>query len=125
MIFARLFFGIVGATAAAAIFSPAATQPYEVRQGFSADPSQVVSQTRMSYSDLDLASSARARALLRRIEAAADAVCGGQGGAVSAREKDDYETCRSAAISGAVARVRSPLLSELISRRPAERRAAQ
>ncbi|HXA41165.1 MAG TPA: UrcA family protein [Phenylobacterium sp.] len=106
-----------GALCLAELVAPAAAQSFVLHEGFSSDPSQRVTFTRVPYSDLDLASPAGARRLLQRIEAAADAVCGGAARAVSAHDRDAYETCREGAISGAVARANSPALAALTSRR--------
>ncbi|WP_372782755.1 UrcA family protein [Phenylobacterium sp.] len=109
----------------AASAQAAAAQSLVLRQGYSPDSSQVVTSANVPYADIDLASSAGARALLERIEAAADAVCGGEANMASAYEKAGYRACRGTAISGAVARVRSPALAALTARWPTELRAAR
>nr|MEA2797572.1 hypothetical protein [Phenylobacterium sp.] len=116
---------VAGALCLAAIASPAAAQTYVLRPGLSFDPTKVVTYTRVPYSDIDVASPAGIRALLQRIEDAADAVCGGGATKVSKQEKEDYAECRDIAVSGAVAKVRNPALTTLASRRRAELRAAR
>jgi UrcA family protein len=113
---------IVGAFSLAAAW-PADAQA--LRRGYSPDSTRAVTETAIPLSDLDPASAAGARALLQRIEAAADRVCGGAPSAVTDYQKQDFAECRRAAISGAVARTASPALTRLASRRHADRRAAQ
>ena len=113
---------IAGAVIAAAASLPAAAQGFVLRPGVSpdlADPSKVVREAVVQVSDLDPASPAGAETLLRRIEAAADAVCGGADKALTPRQKDAYDLCRGPAVARAVARIRSPALSELVSTRQA------
>ena len=107
---------VVGALCVAAIVQPAAAQPYVLRPGFSFDATKVVTYTQVPYSDIDVTSSAGVQALLQRIEGAADAVCGGAANKVSKPEKEDYRECREIAVSGAVAKMRSPPLTTLASR---------
>lgn len=109
----------------AMIAAPAAAQSYRLSEGFSSDPSQVVTRAHVPYSDIDPSSAAGARALLRRIETAADAVCGGAANPATPREVAAFQDCRSAAISGAVARAHSPALAALTARRRTEMRAAR
>jgi len=109
----------------AALALPAAAQSHAVRPGFSFDPTKVVSYTRVPYADLDLTSESGAQALLERIRAAADAVCGGAANKATASEKDDYQECQSIAVAGAVSKMRSPTLSRLASGDGAQGRAAQ
>ena len=116
---------VVGVLCLAAIVQPAAAQSYDLRPGFSFDSTKVVTYTRVPYSDIDVTSPAGLRALLQRIENAADAVCGGAANTVSKPEKEDYRECREIAVSGAVAKMRSPALTMLASRRRAELRTAR
>ena len=109
----------------AALALPAAAQSHAVRPGFSFDPTKVVSYTSVPYADLDLASEAGARTLLQRIEAAADAVCGGAANKTSKPEKEDYGECRAVAVAGAVSKMRSPTLSRLAAGDWTGRRAAR
>ena len=125
MTHAKLIALALGGLCLAAAAAPAAAQAYALSEGFSSDPSQVVTRARVPYADIDAGSAAGARALLQRIEAAADAVCGGTGPRSSAREAQAFEDCRGAAISGAVASARSPALAALTSRRQAQMRAAR
>ena len=116
---------VAGALCLAAIAQPAAAQTYVLHPGLSFDSTKVVTYTRVPYSDLDVSSSAGVWALLQRIEDAADAVCGGGATKAPKQGKEDYAECRDIAVSGGVARVRSPALTTLASRRRAELRAAK
>lgn len=116
---------LAGALWLAAIVQPVAAQSYVLRPGLSFDPTKVVTYTRVPYSDIDVTSAAGVRALLQRIEDAADAVCGGGATKVSKQEKEDYAECRDIAVSGAVAKVRNPALTMLASRHRAELRATR
>lgn len=110
------------AIAALSVFTSAiAAQPLVIREGFSADPSKVLSHATLTYSQADLATPAAAAALLQRIEEAADAVCGGAATKVTTDDKADYETCRSDALSAALARLRNPVISGLAADRAATR----
>lgn len=113
----------IGALGLAALAGPAASQA--LRQGYSPDSTKAVTETRIPYSDIDATSSAGARALLARIEDAAELVCGGAASAVTDYQKEDFRECRRAAVSGAVARMRNPVLTKLASRRQTELRAAR
>ena len=116
---------VAGALCLAAIAQPAAAQTYVLRPGISFDSTKVVTYTHVPYSDIDITSAAGVRALLQRIEGAADAVCGGGASKVSKQEKEDYAECRDIAVSGAVAKVRNPALTTLASRHRTELRAAR
>jgi UrcA family protein len=119
----RLTSFAVGALLLAAIAPPAVAQTVVLRPGFSTDPtdsSKIVRRAVVRLSDIDPSSPAGARALLQRIEAAADAVCGGSANAVSRREKDSYADCRDVAVAVAVAKMRSPALATLASNRRAD-----
>ena len=101
-----------------AIAGPAAAQPFTVHEAYSPDPSKAAAYAVVPYADLDLTNSAGARMLLARIEAAAEAVCGG-----ARSPSADASDCRAAAISGAVARMRNRPLTDLAAGRRGERRA--
>lgn len=76
-----------------------------------AQTSDTVPSVSVKYGDLNLGSLAGARALLKRIEAAANTVCGG---APDIRQLDQlagFEACRRSAIGRAVVAVDSPLLT--------------
>ena len=66
-----------------------------------------------------------ARTLLERIEASADAVCGGVASPLTQAERRDYLDCRDEAIRGAVAKMGAPRLKTLASRRRRELFAAR
>ena len=96
-----------------------------VRRVFSWDPMDVVRQTIVGYSDLDLTTTQGARTLLERIEQASDEVCGGARLATSFIERHEFNSCRVAAASRAVKRVHNQLLSSLASARSRTLFAAQ
>jgi UrcA family protein len=86
-----------------------------VRRVFSWDPMEIVQQTTVNYSDLDLTTTQGARTLLERIDQASEEVCGGAKLAMSFVERDQFNTCRVAAASRAVRRVKNRLRSSLAS----------
>ena len=107
--------------AAACVAAGAASaQPLKLSPGYSADPAVAVTEARLSYTDADLATAAGARAMLARIEAAAEAVCGE---AATEAQRAEVAECRDRAVSGAVARLGQPAIRELASRRTADRAA--
>lgn len=123
----RLTSFAVGALLLAAIAPPAAGQSVVLRPGFSTDPtdsSKIVRRAVVRLSDIDPSSPGGARALLERIETAADAVCGGSANAISRREKETYADRRDVAVAVAVAKIRNPALATLASNRRAGLRAA-
>ena len=95
----------------------ASAEPLRLSSGYSSDPAIAVTETRLAYTDADLATAAGARAMLARIEAAAEAVCGQ---ADSAVQRADVAACRDRAGSGAVAKLGHPEIRELASRHVAE-----
>ncbi|MBS0362073.1 MAG: UrcA family protein [Proteobacteria bacterium] len=112
---------LIPAVLLAALASGAASaEPLRVSPGYSADPAIAVAETRLAYTDADLATAAGARAMLGRITAAAEAVCGQ---AQTAAQRAEVADCRERAISGAVARLGHPSVRELASRRMAEQAA--
>ena len=94
--------------ATAAILGALATAPAAV-----AEP-VVRSSVRVSYADLDLSREAGARALLERIEAASQRVCGPRPSPRNLRINIHFRACYRDAVSQAVAEVESPLLSALL-----------
>jgi UrcA family protein len=102
--FAAALGAVVLLTAAA---PPAAAEPFILQPTYSADPAVVVTRARVPYSEVDIASPDGARALLKRIEEAADAVCGAPN-PVSDQAKADVRACRADAIAGAVSRLGNP-----------------
>jgi UrcA family protein len=108
-----------------AIAQPVSAQSPQLHSGYSHDPSKVVTYTRIDSADIDPDSAAGARILLQRIEAAADAVCGGQAKAVSKSQKRDYADCRSDAVAGAVSKMGAPALKQLAANRRRELLAAR
>jgi UrcA family protein len=126
MIQLRPFRLLAGALCVAVAAQAAAAQGFVLRHGAFADPSEpgkVVREAAVTRSDIDPNSPEGAQAMLQRIEAAADAVCGGAANAVTERQKDDYLTCRGPAVSNALARLHAPAVTALASRRQAERHA--
>lgn len=118
----------LGALLLAAIVPPAAAQAVVLRHGYSTDPtdpSKIVREAVVSLSDIDPTSPSGAQTLLRRIEEAADGVCGGAAYAVTDSQKEAFAMCLGSAISGAVAKMRSPALTALVSHRQAELRATR
>src|SRR5215218_4797857 len=96
----------VGALLLAAVVPPAAAQGFVLRPGYSTDftdPNKIVREAVVPLSDVDLTSPGGAAVLLARIEAAADAACGGLANAVSRREKEGYAQCHRVAVAVAVA----------------------
>jgi UrcA family protein len=108
-----------------AIAQPASAQSLQLHEGYSHDPSKIVTYTRIDNSDIDPTSVAGARVLLQRIEMAADAVCGGKANAVSKSQKRDYADCRDDAVAGAVSKMGAPALKQLAARRRQEQLAAR
>jgi UrcA family protein len=78
---------------------------------------EVVRQTTVGYSDLDLTTTQGARTLLERIESASEAVCGDEQPNADPAELRVIRGCRLAAVSQAVRRVRNPLLASLAQQR--------
>lgn len=68
---------------------------------------------RVGYADLDIASSAGAASLYRRIKGAARDVCGYQGHSLV--EIKQWQLCVQGAVADAVATVNSPLLTAMHS----------
>jgi UrcA family protein len=117
----RLTLLAVGASLLVVIGPPAVAQTVVLRPGFSTDPTdstKIVREAVIRLSDIDPQSPGGAQTLLQRIEEAADAVCGGAVNAVGDRQKEGYDTCRRRAISGAVAKMRSPALTALTRQTP-------
>ena len=102
--------------AAALVFAAgaASAQPARITSGYSPDPAIAVTQAHLAYSDADLATAAGARAMLSRIEAAAEAVCG------KAATAAETAGCRAEAVRGAVAKLGHPAVRELASRHVAD-----
>jgi UrcA family protein len=72
----------------------------------------------VSFRDLDLSSTEGARTLYRRIQAAAKQVCGYAG--ADFIEQSIWKSCYHNAVSEAVGKVNSPLLTAVHTGRPAE-----
>jgi UrcA family protein len=104
--------------ATAAILGALATAP-----AAAAEP-VVRSSVRVSYADLDLSREAGARALLERIEAASQRVCGPRPSPRNLKINIHYRACYRDAVSQAVAEVESPLLSALLDAPPRSRQVA-
>ncbi len=102
---------------ALAALSLSATAPavsaQTLHDGYSHDPSKIVTYTRIDRSDIDANSAAGARLLLQRIEVAANAVCGGADSARTPRARAAFMDCRDDAIRGAVSKMGSKPLSQL------------
>jgi UrcA family protein len=85
---------------------PAAAQNPHVYDGYSHDPTRVVSYTRIDLTRADTQTPAGARAMLQRIETAADAVCGGPAHLKALPQ--DYAACRDEAVESAVRTLGAP-----------------
>jgi len=69
----------------------------------------------VSYADLDINTTAGARTLMTRIDQAADRACGERPDIRQLKQRSDFERCRKAAVTGAVAAVDSPRLTAMIT----------
>jgi UrcA family protein len=78
----------------------------------SANSDLSVASLEVEYTDLDLATSAGAKALYKRIVHAAHTVCG-PANSRSARVMSDYRECFRQAVNGAVEKVGAPTLTTL------------
>ncbi len=90
----------IALTASALIAAPAVAQ----------SPAAVVTQTTVSYADLNLSSAAGRATLDSRIKGAARSVCGSPKAATLA-EHNSINACRDGAISGANAQIEQVLAS--------------
>jgi UrcA family protein len=70
-----------------------------------------VRSVKVSYADLNLSTLAGATTLYRRIERAARTVCGPESSLREIQRYRDWKNCYESAVSNAVARVNSPLLT--------------
>jgi len=117
------------ALAAATLLLVAASQPCvaqsrKLYNGSSHDPSKVVTYTRIHLSRSEMQTAAGARTAVQEIEAAADAVCGGE---IHARvSRLDYAACRRDAEDNAVRALdRATVKAALADRRREAQHAAQ
>ena len=76
-----------------------------------AQTSDTVPSVSVKYSDLDMGSRTGAQALLKRIETAAGAVCGGAPDIRQLSQLASFQTCRRSAVARAVVAVDSPMLT--------------
>ncbi|MGH6992613.1 MAG: UrcA family protein [Caulobacteraceae bacterium] len=101
-------FSVLGAVLAAsvpmALAAPASAQ-------FEESPTSVRVQT----ADLDLSSPAGAHALLRRIDSAAEAACGGAPDIRLLTQMQAYKSCRATAIQNAVTQAHSAMVAAIAS----------
>jgi UrcA family protein len=72
-----------------------------------------VASMKVQYADLNLSSPAGAKAMLQRIDHAANAVCGPQSTSRIDRAARLYETCVKQAISGSVRQLNVPMVTAL------------
>ncbi len=107
------FSALFAAVACAAIASSATAQ---VREHYSLDGQRVVGETSVAVQDLDLSTPDGLRALLGRIETAADGVCGGGPADKGDYARQAYLTCRDRAVSDAVVRMKTPALTRLAAK---------
>lgn len=96
--------GVACALVAAVSSSPAAGQPSE--------PDAPIS-VRVGYADLNLATTAGARAMLARIRAAASQACGSEPDMRDLNRISIYNRCRNQAVAHALAALDVPLVTAL------------
>jgi UrcA family protein len=122
--FASTFALAASALLLAAASQPCVAQSRQLYNGYSNDPGRVVTYTRIHLSRSEMQTAAGARNAVQEIEAAADAVCGGE---VHARVSlPDYEACRREAEDNAVRRLgRAAVTAALAERRRGAQQAAQ
>jgi UrcA family protein len=78
-----------------------------------AQTSDTVPSVSVKYGDLDIGSPAGAQLLLKRIEAAAGAACGGEPDIRQLPQWVSFEACRRSAVARAVVAVDSPMLTAM------------
>ncbi len=71
----------------------------------------------VSYADLDVSTAGGAKALLHRIQHAADRYCGAQG-SVPLDQRQSYDACVSDAVNTTVARLNIPTLTAMNDGQP-------
>jgi len=76
-----------------------------------ATPALAQSSVKVAYSDLNLETHAGAQVMLARLNAAAHRVCGPAPSIQAIRRNDEYQTCVSESVSGAVAGLSAPLVT--------------
>jgi UrcA family protein len=103
---------VLALTAGAAL-----AQPPPVQQRYSLDGQHIVARTDIPYADLDLASPAGRQTLKQRLDAAADAVCGGPAHPGDSYHREAYLLCRDTAIRSALARLPAPARTRLAAER--------
>jgi UrcA family protein len=81
-----------------------------------AQTSDTVPSVAVKYGNLDIGSPAGAQVLLRRIEAAANTVCGGAPDIRQLHQWASFEACRRSAVARAVVAVDSPMLTAMAHR---------
>lgn len=74
---------------------------------------QTTASLEVFYGDLNLSHPMGADAMMRRLNAAAAKVCGGQPDSRELRERMAFRACLREAVSGAVREVNAPLLTAL------------
>ena len=104
-----------GLICAALVPGSAAARPDGAVRLFSWDPTEVVRQAKVDYSDLDLETTQGAQTLLTRIGRASKAVCGDEPAIKTLREQSQLNDCRVTALKRAVRKVENPLLTSLAS----------
>jgi UrcA family protein len=75
--------------------------------------SDTVPSVTVKYSDLNIGSRPGAQMLLKRIEAAANTVCGGAPDIRQLNQLASFETCRRSAVARAVVAFDSPMLTAM------------
>jgi UrcA family protein len=87
-------------------------------------PEYTTNSVKVSFADLDLSTNAGAETLYKRIQLAANQVCGSYRDRRSMKFYQDWKTCRSQAIENAVAKVDRPTLTAVHSNKTGSTRVA-
>ena len=95
------------------------------RPAIAADAGFETHSVKVSFADLNLNASAGAAALYRRIQRAARQVCSQNDGGHGLGRYADWKLCYDGAVSGAVEKVNSPLLTALHSGKASDARVAE
>jgi UrcA family protein len=82
-----------------------------------AQTSDAAPSVTVRYNDLNIGSRAGAEVLLRRIETAANSVCGGAPDIRQLSQWAGFQACRTSAVERAVAAAESPMLTAMAHRR--------
>jgi UrcA family protein len=89
-----------------------------------ASPEYTTLSVKVSFADLDLSTNAGAATLYKRIQIAANQVCGSYNERRGMKFYQDWKTCRSQAVANAVAKVDRPTLTAVHSNKTGATRVA-